>query len=122
LHLMTSNGNYLPSVRELFVAVKGTENDPAGSDYLLPSEISGRELIGFVEKTAANGGVVNIIFHGVGGDHLSVSKEAHEQLVQYLAKNRKTYWTDTYLNIMKHVNAQRAVEDKSQSVTFRSHF
>lgn len=122
LHLMTSNGNYLPVVRELFVAIKGAENNPPGSDYLLPAGTSGEELIAFVKKVAEKGGIANIIFHGIGGDHLSVSKEAHEQLIQYLAKNRGTYWTDTYLNIMKHVNTETAAKGKSQGVTLQSHF
>lgn len=123
LHPMTSNGNYLPAVRELFVSIKGAEtNLPPGSEFWLPSGVSGEELIAFVEKVAKQGGVANIIFHGIGGDHLSVPKEAHERLIQYLAKNRDTYWTDTYLNIMKFVNTETAPKTESQSITFHSHF
>lgn len=126
LHHMTGNGNYLPAIRELFVGIKGAEtNLPPGSELLLPSGTSGAELIALVKKVAEKGGVANIIFHGVGGDHLSVSKEAHEQLVSYLAKNRDTYWTDTYLNIMKYVNAETAAgapENKSQGITLQSYF
>lgn len=61
-------------------------------------------MIALVENAAKNGGVVNVIFHGVGGDHLSVSTEAHEQLIKYLAGNRDRYWTDSYINIMKYVD------------------
>lgn len=105
LHPNTSNGNYLSAVRDMFVGIKTAEtNLPPGSEFWLPSDVGGKELIAFVEKIAKQGGQANIIFHGVGGDYLSVSKEAHEQFVRYLAKNRKTYWTDTYLNIMKYVN------------------
>lgn len=108
-HLITSNGNYLPAVRELFVAVKGIdENVPPGSELLIPDDASGEELIAFVEKVAAKGGLANMIFHGVGGDHMSVSSEAHEKFVRYLAANRDIYWTGTYLSIMKHVNAAAA--------------
>lgn len=106
LHHNTGNGNYLPAVRDLFVGVKTAEtNLPPGSDFWLPSDVSGKELIAFVEKIAGQGGLANITFHGIGGDYLSVSKEAHEQFVRYLAKNRKTYWTDTYLNIARYLNA-----------------
>ena len=48
--------------------------------------------------------MVQIIFHGIGGDHLAVSKEAHEQLIKYLAENQDKYWTDTYINIMRYLN------------------
>jgi peptidoglycan/xylan/chitin deacetylase (PgdA/CDA1 family) len=110
-HVITSNGNYGPKVRDLFVAIKGAEeNIPPGGGILVPSNVSGEELIAFVEGVAAKGSLANIIFHGIGGDHLSVSKEAHEKLVQYLAARRDIYWTDTYLNIMKHVNSASAAK------------
>lgn len=103
----TSDGDYLPLVRDQFVAIKGSEqNLPAGfTSYLLPDGQSGKDLIAFVKDAAKRGGMANIIFHGVGGDHLAVSSKAHEELLAFLAKNRDVYWTDTYLNIMKHVNA-----------------
>jgi peptidoglycan/xylan/chitin deacetylase (PgdA/CDA1 family) len=111
-HLMTSNGNYLPAVKELFVAIKNSEDNlPPGSEYLFPVGLTGEELIAFVEKVAAKGGVANVLFHGVGGDHMTTSKEAHEKFVNYLATNRKIYWTDTYLNIMKHVNAMTVAKN-----------
>ena len=53
--------------------------------------------------------MVNFTFHGVGGDHLSVSAEAHGQLLAYLAANRDIYWTDTFLNIIQYVTTQQTV-------------
>jgi hypothetical protein len=52
--------------------------------------------------------MVNFTFHGIGGDHLVTSVAAHNELVQYLAKHKDIYWTDTFLNIMKHVKTQQA--------------
>ncbi len=103
--VVTSDGSYVPAVKNMFVAIKGAEeNLPAGfSIYDVPSGLSGKELIAIVQRAAKNGGMANIIFHGIGGDHLSVSAEAHQELVAYLSANRQTYWTDTYLNIMKYV-------------------
>ncbi|MDZ7928319.1 MAG: hypothetical protein U5L46_15255 [Agrobacterium sp.] len=68
--------------------------------------VRGAELIKHVKQAAKNGGVVNIIFHGIGGDHIAVSSTAHQELVEFLAANRDKYWTDTYLNIMTYVNNQ----------------
>jgi hypothetical protein len=42
-----------------------------------------------------------------GGDYLSTSAQAHEELVRYLADNSRLYWTDTFLNIMTYVKKQR---------------
>lgn len=40
--------------------------------------------------------MVNFTFHGIGGDYLSVSNEAREQLLAYLDAHRDNYWTDTF--------------------------
>jgi peptidoglycan/xylan/chitin deacetylase (PgdA/CDA1 family) len=112
-HTITSNGNYVPAVRDLFVAIKGEEiNLPFAAEFVETSGASAEQLIAFVEKMAAKGGLAHILFHGVGGDYLSVSKEAHEKLIQYLAAHRDIYWTDTYLNIMQYVNAAPTAKSK----------
>lgn len=106
----TKDGNYLPAVQEQFIAIKGAEkNLPAGfSKGILPDGQTGKELIAFVKSATKNGELVNVIFHGIGGDHLSVSTEAHSELVKYLAENRDIYWTDSYINIMKYVDKKMA--------------
>lgn len=106
IETITGDGDYLPAVQDLFVAIKGAEQKlPEGiASYLLPNGQSGKELIAFVKDNATKGGIVNIIFHGVGGDHLAVSADAHAELIRFLANNRDAYWTDTYVNIMTHVN------------------
>lgn len=101
--LLASGENYLPAVREYFVAIKGQEVPTVASAYLGPAGTSGNELIEFVKGAANDGKMAHIIFHGIGGDHLSVSNEAHDELLEYLADNRETYWVDTYMAIMKHV-------------------
>lgn len=103
-----SDGNYIKATRDKFVAIKGFEQGlPEGfSSMMMPSGSNGEELIAFVKAATEQGGMANIIFHGVGGDHLAVSTEAHEALLKYLDENRATYWTDSYINIMKHLNAQ----------------
>lgn len=103
-----SDGNYIEAARGKFVAIKGYEQGlPEDfSTMTLPDGSSGEELIAFVKAAAQRGGMANIIFHGVGGDHLAVSTQAHEELLEFLAQNRETYWTDSYINIMQHLNAR----------------
>ena len=105
LDTQAADGNYIDAVRKQFVAVRSAEiNLPEGfSYYLMPSGVSGKELISFVEQARKAGGMANIIFHGIGGDHLSVEPKAHAELLAYLAKNSDIYWTDTYISIMKYV-------------------
>lgn len=61
-------------------------------------------LINRVEQEANRGTrLFNIIFHGIGGDYLTVSTQAHEQLLAYLAGKKETYWVDSYIRIMTHM-------------------
>lgn len=109
-----ADGNYVEAVRDQFVAIKGAENNlPAGAvTLLMPNGHTGKQLIEFVKDAAKRGGMANIIFHGIDGDHLSVSSKAHAELIEFLAKNKNVYWTDTYLNIMQHVNEMGASAKK----------
>jgi len=110
---------YLPAIRDEFVAIKliGTgvtpdmhTLDPWAVGVGGPVGASGDELIAIVEAAAELGTMANLTFHGVGGDYLSVSAEAHEQLLRHLADHPDRYWVDTFLNIMKYVKAQQHTE------------
>lgn len=110
--------DYLPAVRDHFVAVKvGVGSgvidamatlDPLAVPVAAPSGSSGAELIAIVRQAMQRGTMVNLTFHGIGGDYLGVSTQAHDELLRFLATNRRTIWTDTFLNIMKHVRQQQA--------------
>jgi len=105
LDLDVADGNYVESAGDLFVSVKGTEHIPEKYvAVLLPDGTSGKELIKFVKESAKNGGLIQIIFHGIGGDHLSVSKEDHDELLKFFLANRDVYWIDTYIYLMKYLN------------------
>lgn len=108
--------NYIPAIRSEFVAIKSGAGavvpdmatlDPYAVTVAAPDGATGDQLIELVEAAGRRGTMVNITFHGIGGDHLSVSNEAHDELLRYLAANRQVFWTDTFINIMKYVkNAQ----------------
>mgnify|MGYP001545214453 FL=1 len=110
--IMVSGENYIPAVRELFIAVKGFEsNDKTFANLWAPAGVSGSDLIDRIETEAASGTkLFNITFHGIGGDYLTVSSEAHDYLLNYLVDNRETFWVDSYINIMKHAIANSAFE------------
>jgi peptidoglycan/xylan/chitin deacetylase (PgdA/CDA1 family) len=108
--------SYLGQLKSDFVAIKfgigGVAQsmaaiDPYAVRVAVPSDVSGAQLIAIVERAADLGTMANITFHGVGGDHLSVSTKAHEALLEYLATHQHIYWTDTFLNIMTYLKTQR---------------
>jgi len=115
--LKAAGVDYLPLVKNEFVAAKAAFGravpsmktlDPYSVVVATPSNVTGKELIAAVKEAAELGTMMNFTFHGIGGDHLTVSNEAHEELLQYLADNKDIYWTDTFLNIMKYVKEQQA--------------
>ena len=109
--------NYLPAVKSDFIAIKAgagsgivasmAELDLHAVSVFAPAGLSGKQLIDLVKTAVAKGTMLNLTFHGVGGDYLAISKEAHEQLLAYLAENRATIWTDTFLHIAQHVKKQK---------------
>ena len=108
--------NYIDAVKSEFVAIKLESGgvtpdmhklDPYAVPVAFPVGVTGQQLIDIVKEAAAKGTMANFTFHGVGGDHLSVSVEAHEELLKYLAANKNIYWVDTFVNQMKYVKAQQ---------------
>jgi peptidoglycan/xylan/chitin deacetylase (PgdA/CDA1 family) len=110
--LKAGGENYLPAIKSEFVAIKAVPGgvipdmnklDIHAVGVDVPVDVTGKQLISLVKRAAKQGTMANLTFHGIGGDHLSVSKEAHEELLKYLADNKDIYWTDTFINIMKYV-------------------
>jgi peptidoglycan/xylan/chitin deacetylase (PgdA/CDA1 family) len=111
--LLANGVNYLPAIRAEFVAIKAGTGpavvrsmaslDPYQVPVAGPVGLSGEQLIAIVKQAGIQGTMVNFTFHGIGGDYLSNSAEAHEELVRFLADNRELYWTDTFLHIMQYV-------------------
>lgn len=96
LAMKTRVGGVLPSLSALDLADVPTAG-PVGS--------SGAELIAIVEQAAAQGSLASLTFHGIGGDHLSVSREAHQALLQHLAAHPERFWVDSFVNIARHLRA-----------------
>lgn len=96
---MVKDGNYVEAVKEQFVGVKSLE-DPNSTALIGPSDISSEQIINFIEKQPSNIRLINVLFHGVGGDHLITTTEEHAKFLDYLVANKDKYWVDTYRNIM----------------------
>ena len=99
--------DYISQVKDQFIAIKGQEFPSDVASIWGPSNVSGEALINHIVNAAPTIKIVNIVFHGIGGDHLSVSTAAHQQLLSFLAQNQHVYYVDTYLNIMTRVNQQK---------------
>lgn len=119
--VLAAGVDYTASLKQDFIAIKLGNGavtpdmqalDPYAVTVEAPSEVSGKQLIAWVEEAARHGTMVNFTFHGIGGDYLSVSNQAHEELLQYLSAHPDRYWVDTFVNLMKYVRARQAKDDK----------
>lgn len=115
LDLQAGGQDFAAALRPHFVAYRaagpGMVSDTAALDpYAMPvyfvEGMSGEQLIALVEKAAARHALVALLFHGVGAEHLSVTREAHDQLLDHLAKNKARFWTDSMVNIMENARRQ----------------
>jgi peptidoglycan-N-acetylglucosamine deacetylase len=67
---------------------------------------SGADMIAWIKTVERAGALGVIVFHGVGGDYLSVSADAHRQLLDYLAAQRSAIWITTFSDAMAYVAAR----------------
>ena len=112
-----SDGDYIAAVAPEFVGIKlgggavvadMATLDPSAVPVLAPEGLTGAQLIALVEEAGRKGTMVNFTFHGIGGDHIQTSLQAHEELLAYLDAHRDRYWTATFLDIMTWVRGQQA--------------
>jgi peptidoglycan-N-acetylglucosamine deacetylase len=64
----------------------------------------GAQLVAYVDRVRAARGLGVLQFHGVGGDYLDVSAEAHAQLLKHLRAHPEV-WVGTFREVMDHVAA-----------------
>lgn len=107
--------SYVPMVARMFLAARGTRPgiaDPTRDDLALVPAYDGAktadELAALVDAAEACHGWLVLLFHGVGGDHLPVSLEAHAALLDHLSRKRETIWTERFGTVAAHVRAARA--------------
>jgi peptidoglycan/xylan/chitin deacetylase (PgdA/CDA1 family) len=121
--MQASDGNYIDAIASDFVAIKRGGGgvvgdmatlDPAAVPVDVPVDVTGEQLIARVEEAARLGTLASFTFHGIGGDHLAVSNEAHEQLLRHLAAHPDVYWVAPFIDIMQYVASQRAAGNPSR--------
>lgn len=64
----------------------------------------GPALIAFADRVRAAGGLGVFQFHGVGGDYLEVTSQAHQELLNWLRKHPEI-WVATFQEAMDYLSA-----------------
>jgi peptidoglycan/xylan/chitin deacetylase (PgdA/CDA1 family) len=62
----------------------------------------GAQLIAYAQRVAGSRALGVFQFHGVGGDYLSVSADAHHELVRFL-KSHPEIWVGTFQQVLDYV-------------------
>lgn len=113
---LVSGVDYLQKIKPFFIGIKSrvaeipttmTGFDIKDVSVIAPVDMTGEQLINYVKLAEKHGTLVNFTFHGIGGDHLSISNKAHTRLLTYLSNNKDIYWVDTFRNISLHVNQRQ---------------
>lgn len=65
-----------------------------------PESATAEDLIAYVEEVQRAGGLGVFMFHGVGGDYLTVSTQAHHGLLQYLKTHEAQIWVAPFMEVM----------------------
>lgn len=61
------------------------------------------QLVSFAKKVQQAGGLGVYMFHGVGGDYLQVSADAHRKLLQFLNDQQKEIWVTTFQEVLDYL-------------------
>ena len=100
--------------------------DPSSFDLMrLPgrgftSPTAATQMVEFAEKAARTGGLAVYVFHGVGGDYLSVTAEDHSQFIEWLAARRETYWVATMRDVVAWIAEKESRTTSDPIVTVES--
>ncbi|MBB5518199.1 polysaccharide deacetylase family protein [Amphiplicatus metriothermophilus] len=98
---VVGDGDYIETLRAsgLVTAARhvGPLSDEPVDPFNMPGEffpetVTGEALIAWVERVVESGGFGVMGFHGVGGDYLPVTAEAHQALVDYLRAHEDDIW------------------------------
>lgn len=65
------------------------------------------ELMAYVQSVIEKKTLGTFCFHGIGAEHLTVSKEAHEELLQWLVEHKAEVWVTTFGEATEYLRERR---------------
>ncbi len=111
---IAGGANYVDALRtaRLTRFVRAASPQPPGpfdpfnvSCQFFGADSTAQQMIDYVDRVRRSGGYAVIGFHGVGGDYLAVSAEAHQALIAYLKAHEREIWVGTFSQVMDAVAA-----------------
>lgn len=106
--------SYVPLIAGGFAAARGTVSGLANPAELelhsvpaFDGALSAEELVSLVQQAEAEGQWLVLVFHGVGGDYLTVELGAHEALLQELQRQAAGVWVAPFGEVARYVAERR---------------
>lgn len=114
-HLFAGGVSFKDSIVQVATAARGVHDHlvpPAEIDLnnvasWAPNGVSGQELIAYVQLVMEKKTLGTFCFHGVGAEYLSVSAEAHEELLKWLSEHRREIWVATFEEATEFLRSKR---------------
>jgi peptidoglycan/xylan/chitin deacetylase (PgdA/CDA1 family) len=103
---MAGGTDYLPALRKSGTVkydrgVGGTPGDPLDVPSVwFAGNATAADMIKAVEEAEKTGGMIVFGFHGVGGDYLTTSAEAHAGFLAWLKAHKSTVWVAPFATVM----------------------
>lgn len=72
--------------------------------YGLEGSETADDLIAYVKDVCKKGGMGVFMFHGIGGDYITIPALTHKKLIDYLVKNKKDIWVATFQQAMDYIS------------------
>ena len=117
-HYFAGGESYRGIVSAQFVSARDSSSEPNELIALsnidvynvpswAPNKVEGEELIAYIQNIIDHKTFSTLTFHGIGAEYLTVSKEAHEKMLQFLDANRDKIWVATFKEITSYIQAKR---------------
>ncbi|MEQ8244174.1 polysaccharide deacetylase family protein [Fulvivirga sp.] len=72
-----------------------------------PNNHDADDLIAYIDKIIESNSFSTFTFHGIGAEHLVVSKEDHEAMLKYLDAHRDKIWVTTFKEATDYLRSQQ---------------
>ena len=115
---LAGGADYMPALRTakltryVRAAAEPGDNSQPIDPFVVPSHFfgqgdTGAKMIAYVEGVRQRGGMAVIGFHGVGGDYLEVTAEAHRELLAYLKAHESEIWVGRFTEVLDRATQQK---------------
>jgi len=77
-----------------------------------PNNHGADDIISYIQDIIDHNTFSTLTFHGIGAEHMTVSKEAHEEMLKFLDSNRDKIWVGTFEEVTEYLESKKSNMEK----------